>query len=150
MRLLVALLIVSASLAGCTSSEDGGFLSVFTRNDTLEGECGHAYNSGWSQQIILKVRLSINASKHVDITDVSISPSHHDGESLDGYDRDRRPDGQGCVAFPLQGEGGYFFLGLAFREGSNRCYVKGQLGGSFDGSFEVAMATMLVEEQGSC
>ena len=108
------------------------------------------YNDNWDEQIILKVRLSANASKHVDITDVSISASHHDGNRLNGYDRERRPDEQGCVSFPLRGEGGYFFLGLAFREGSSTCYVKGQLGGSYDGGFDVATAVMPVLEQGNC
>jgi hypothetical protein len=145
----VALLVVPA-LSGCADDGGGLLAEVFGQKQALDGPCGHAYEARWDQQIIMQVRLGANASRIIDVDDLVISASHYDGNSMQGYDRDRRPDSEGCVAFPLRGDGGYFFLGLAFREGSSHCYAKGQLGGSYDGSFDVAEGVMLVQQQGRC
>lgn len=143
------MLVAVPALSGCADG-GGGFFGVFGGDEALDGPCGQAYHAGWDQQIILKVRLSRNASDVADVEDVLVSASHHDGRTLRSYDRERRPDADGCVAFPLRGDGGYFFLGLGFPEGAGQCYVKGQVGGSYDASFEVATARMDVDRQGSC
>jgi hypothetical protein len=136
------------ALAGC--SDGGGVFGIFGGDGALEGVCGTAHKPDWDQQIILKIRMSRNATQIAEMQDVLISASHHDGRTLRAYDRDRSPDANGCVAFPLRGEGGYFFLGLGFPEGAGNCYVKGQVGGAYDGSFAVAQGRMDVDRQGRC
>lgn len=151
MRVWWCVLLLAPVLSGCVDDgEQGVFAQIFSPESSLDGHCGDAYKPGWDQQIILDVRLGPNASKIMEVTEVVVSASHHDGEELRGYDKDRRPDEDGCVAFPLRGEGGYFFLALGFREGSSQCYGKGQLGGQFSGDFDVAQGVIHVEQRGSC
>ena len=149
MRALWVVLLVPL-LSGCTDG-GGGFLGeVFGAAKTLDGPCGHVYNADWDEQIILQVRLTDNASRHLDVDDVLFTASHHDGQRMAPYDRERRPDRDGCLAFPLQGEGDYLFWGLGFREGSSSCWAQGRLGGGYDGSFDVAQGTVIVDEKGRC
>lgn len=144
----LALLVVPA-LAGC-NEDGGGVFGLFSESGGLDGRCGGAYNDDWDHQIILHVRLTRNASQVVDVQDVRITATYEENGQARSYDRERTPDADGCVAFPLRGDGGYLFWGLAFREGSSQCYAMGTVGGSFDGSFEVAKADMRVDRRGSC
>ncbi len=145
---IVFLLLLVPALAGCTSEDGGGFFDFLTADEVLDGPCGHAYNENWEKQIILEVQFTQDTLGRVDARDLEVTATYF-GKTNEASSRDARPystkhvDSKGCLAFPLDEEGGYSFWAFAETD-TAYCYVDGRLDGTYSGG-EVVEGILLID-----